>query len=216
MFVQEFVYLHVGGFLALASGFSLLLAFFVKSPSRVVVASAALAMCGLIVPWGETSFLGFLGASLGPVSSLFLTVCGFSLFTLIRQEPIVTRRDEAVFCALATLAGGLVMVSLFSVVPEDLLATGYSYNTAFAVAGLALLISLLARSLMTAIWIGAGGLLWLSGLTGSTNVWNVLVDPLGLAAAISIGAGHLAASLGYPVHYAGLRMSSRPPYSNEG
>lgn len=196
----------------LAIGFSaILLAGFLRiGIGRTVGIGFAAIAVAMLVPIIWSPAFVFVRSALGPLSAGFFVLCGYSGVALALRRPAATERDEAYFTTVYAVVGSLLVVSALGYLPFDIYALGYDWPLVFAIISVILAGALYMRSTMTAIWVGLGSGLSMTGLTDSLNLWDCFVDPIACITSVILAAAHLAGRAGMPWPYFGYRMSSRP------
>ena len=174
--------------------------------------AVAIAIAMRLIPFGWLTAHDYAGSGTGPLSAAFWVVCFFCGWAMLAQRPVVRARDEAVFTAVICIAGVALYASTLGFMALPVYPMGFDVHFAAIAGGVILAIAVVFRSLMLAIWIGAGSALWLAGVIDSRNVFDYFMDPVGWLVATILFATHLAAWFGRPVPFRGLRMSSRYPH----
>ncbi len=203
---------------ALAIGFTvmLLLAFLRIGIVLTAALAAATVVAALFVPVIWSSAFTLARSILGPLSAGFLVFCVFSAIAFATRKPTVTPRDEGYFALVIAVGGAILILSAMGYLSIDVYAVGYDTKRGLLVIAVILAGALAARSIMAVAWVALGCILWMTGLTGSLNLWDSFVDPVAWIASVVLLAAHLSGLAGYSWPYLGYRMSSRPSSQASG
>ncbi len=203
-------YQAFGSALAVIFAVLLILAFTRWRPIIIFLVSLLVLAILFVTPGRWLTLYDFVNSAIGPLSSAFFVLCGFSLISLFSQRRAVAGRDEAVFVCFVALLGAILYCSALGILVFPVYSLGFEPSVWLILPAVVLVAGLVFRSYMTLIWVTFGMLVWLTDLAPGNNLWDAFIDPISWVASLCLATTHLLAKVGRQVPYYGLRMSSRP------
>lgn len=170
-----------------------------------VAGIAAITFALALVPLGSVSAAGYALAFPGPLSAATLLLAAGVLLRALGSES----RPSNVFLAGVLVCGLLLYPTAAGFIAIDLYDLGFRGVTVPALMAVCIAVGWIAGAADVAIWIGVAALLYLGGAYSSVNLWDCLIDPVAVLAALAILAARHAARPWRAVHARAKRANSR-------
>lgn len=175
------------GSLVLVVGIAAAVASAFGANRTVLLALMVVAGVAALIPVAGLSFVDLVYSVLGPLSAATFVLAAIGSAALIWPERGVdTAAGVAVMAAMVVAIAVPLYASVIAGLPVDLYRFGFSGWQLPAVCLALLAVGFWLGSPAVAIWIAAGGVLFLAGAYASRNLLDYLVDPVALALALVV------------------------------